>query len=76
MRSQRAVLLIDGMRRQADEASTLEQTLERLPGVAWVRVNLLVEAAYIEYDAAAVTPQQLIESVERQGFVASKCCLR
>jgi copper chaperone CopZ len=76
MGSQRAVLLIDGVRRRVDEASALERTLERLPGVARARINLLVEAAYIEFDADDVTPQQLIESVARQGFVASRCCLR
>ncbi|MHC1479503.1 heavy metal translocating P-type ATPase [Frateuria aurantia] len=64
--SQEAVFPIEGMTCAACAAS-IEQVLNRLPGVQ-ARVNLAAEQAHLDYDPARVQPRQWLESIQRAGF--------
>ncbi|MBI4754975.1 MAG: cadmium-translocating P-type ATPase [Betaproteobacteria bacterium] len=48
-------------------AARIERTLNRLPGVA-AAVNFAAERAHIEFDAGAVAPPQLVETIRKTGF--------
>ena len=66
---ERLRLPIDGMT-CASCASRIEKRLNKLDGVE-ASVNYATEVASVEYDAAAVGPEQLIEAVERAGYRAA-----
>jgi Cu+-exporting ATPase len=48
-------------------AARIEKQLNKLPGVA-AAVNFASERAHVEFDAGAVSPPQLVETIERAGF--------
>jgi Cu+-exporting ATPase len=48
-------------------AARIEKNLNRLPGVK-AAVNFASESARVDYDAAALGAEQLIESIEQAGF--------
>ncbi|MCL4679919.1 MAG: heavy metal translocating P-type ATPase [Rhodocyclaceae bacterium] len=48
-------------------AARIEKQLNKLPGVS-AAVNFASERARVEFDAAAVSPPQLVETIERAGF--------
>jgi P-type Cu+ transporter len=50
-------------------ASRIEKKLNRLDGVA-ATVNYATEKATVDYDAAAVAPDQLLQAVESAGYTA------
>ncbi len=52
----------------AGGATVLERRLARLPGVREVAVNPATEAAYIRYDARAMTPERLRGAIEQEGY--------
>jgi Cu+-exporting ATPase len=50
-------------------AARVERKLNKLDGVA-ARVNYATERATVEYDAAAIAPEQLADAVEEAGYAA------
>ncbi|MDZ7778845.1 MAG: heavy metal translocating P-type ATPase [Gemmatimonadota bacterium] len=63
------VLPITGMT-CANCAATVERTLRRTDGVAEASVSYASERATVRYDPGAVTPDDLVEAVERAGYGA------
>ena len=51
-------------------AARIEKKLNRLDGVA-ARVNFATETATVQYDPAAVTPEDLVNTVEATGYTAA-----
>src|SRR5690606_21047110 len=51
-------------------ANRIERKLNRLDGVA-ASVNYATEVAAVEYDPAAVAPEQLVRTVEAAGYEAT-----
>ncbi|KAK9904210.1 hypothetical protein WJX75_006837 [Coccomyxa subellipsoidea] len=51
-------------------SSAVETALDAVPGVSNAVVSLIQQQARIEYDTAAVTPEELLEAVEALGFEA------
>ena len=47
---------------------TIECALAKLPGVRRAYVNPLTEMAYVEFDPARTTPEDLRTAIERVGF--------
>ena len=47
---------------------TIERALTRLPGVRRAYVNPLTEMAYVEFDPARTTPEDLRKTIEQIGF--------
>jgi Cu+-exporting ATPase len=45
--------------------------LSKLDGVKHARVDLAEKSAAVEYDPARVTPQQMVDAVNRLGYKAS-----
>ena len=66
---ERLQLPIEGMT-CASCANRIEKRLNEIDGVE-ASVNYATEAASVEYDAAAVDPDQLIEAVESAGYHAT-----
>jgi Cu+-exporting ATPase len=48
-------------------AARIEKQLNKLPGVS-ATVNFASERAHVAFDAGAVSPPQLVETIERAGF--------
>ncbi len=65
------IYLIEGMHCAAC-SSSLERVTRKLPGVVRSSVNLITNKLSIEYDEQKVTPEQIMEKVEKTGFHASK----
>ncbi len=63
-------LAIEGMTCQAC-ASRIEKVLNKKPAIYEVSVNFAGETANIEYHSEEVTPEQIVEWVNKTGFVAS-----
>lgn len=57
-------------------ALTVERVLAKLPGVSRVYVNPATEMAYVEYDPARLSWEQLAAAVERAGFRAGEPAVR
>jgi Cu+-exporting ATPase len=51
-------------------ANRVERTLNKLDGVT-ATVNYATERAAVDFDAAAVAPEQLVEAVEAAGYAAA-----
>lgn len=49
----------------------VRSALEKLDGVRRVRVSIEEKQAVVDYQVAKVTPQQMIEAVNRLGYRAS-----
>jgi Cu+-exporting ATPase len=60
------VLPIEGMTCAAC-AARIERQLNKLPGVS-AAVNFASERARVEFDAGAVSPSQLVDTIEKAGF--------
>ena len=69
MTSERVELPITGMT-CASCANRIERRLNKLEGVS-AAVNYATEKATVEYDAAAVAPEQLVAAVEAAGYSAA-----
>jgi Cu+-exporting ATPase len=67
--TQHLELPIEGMT-CASCAIRVEKKLNKLEGVA-ASVNFATETASVDFDAAAVTPEALLETVERAGYRAT-----
>jgi Cu+-exporting ATPase len=52
----------------ANCVATVERNLKRLEGVRSASVNLATERASVEFDGRAVTPEMLVQRVERAGY--------
>ncbi|HVW89421.1 MAG TPA: cation-translocating P-type ATPase, partial [Gaiellaceae bacterium] len=66
---ERTTLALEGMT-CASCAARIERTLNRLDGVE-ATVNYATETATVDYDAARVLPERLVEAVEGIGYRAS-----
>jgi len=64
------VYLIEGMHCAACSAA-VERVTRKLPGIARSDVNLTTNKMTVEYDEGTVTPEQIMEKVEKAGFHAS-----
>jgi Cu+-exporting ATPase len=62
-------LTITGMHCAACQAH-VQKAIQQVSGVADATVNLLTGEADVDYDAAAVSPQRLIEAVRATGYTA------
>jgi P-type Cu+ transporter len=51
---------------------TVERALARVAGVTQAYVNPALEMAYVEYDPAAASAQQLVAAVVQSGFSAGE----
>ncbi len=69
MSTERLELPIEGMT-CATCAIRVEKKLNKLDGVA-ASVNYATERATVEFDAAAVAPEQLVAAVEAAGYRAA-----
>jgi P-type Cu+ transporter len=76
MSTAHVTLEIFGLACAGDGAPTIERALRSLRGVVHAYVNLATETAYVEYDAAMVSPDDLVAVVERVGFRAGAPILR
>ncbi|MBE0440700.1 MAG: heavy metal translocating P-type ATPase [Psychrobacter sp.] len=63
-------LAIDGMTCQAC-ASRIEKVLNKKPAVYEVSVNFAGETANVDFDSTQATPEQVMEWVNKTGFVAN-----
>jgi Cu+-exporting ATPase len=64
------VLSIQGMTCSACVAS-IEKIIQGLPGVIQIKVSLMQETAYVDYNPSQVTPQSLIDHISNTGFDAT-----
>ena len=67
--SSTVVIPVTGMTCAACQ-SRVQRTLSRTPGVADASVNLMMGNATVAYDAAAVTPDALVETIRATGYGA------
>ena len=51
---------------------TVTKALKEISGVKSVRVSLNENSAFIEYKSSKISPEKLIEAVERVGYKAKK----
>lgn len=65
-----AALKVEGMT-CASCSVAVRKALERLDGVKGAKVSVPEKRALVEYEPAAVTPQQLVDAVNRLGYRAS-----
>jgi copper chaperone CopZ len=63
-------LTVEGMT-CASCAVAVRTALKNLDGVRDARVSVEEKRAVVDYDAAKVTPQQMVEAVNRLGYQAS-----
>jgi len=66
-RSEKATLNIKGMH-CASCAVAIEDSLQKVTGVSTAAVNFATEKAYVEYNPAEATPQDLEQAVEKAGY--------
>ena len=64
---EKTTLNIKGMH-CASCAATVEGSLKRVAGVSKAAVNFATEKAYIEYNPAEATPQELEHTIEKAGY--------
>ena len=64
------VFKVEGMT-CASCSAAVERMTKKLPGVSASQVNLLTGTLNISYDEAQVTPDQIMQKVEKAGFSAS-----
>jgi Cu+-exporting ATPase len=50
--------------------SYVQRTLEKQPGVEKASVNLMMHNATVQYDAAATSPERLVEAIRETGYGA------
>jgi Cu+-exporting ATPase len=67
--AERIVIPVSGMTCAACQAR-VQRTLNKTPGVVDAAVNLMMGNATVAYDAAAVTPDTLVETIRRTGYGA------
>lgn len=48
----------------------VERALAGLPGIKSAEVSFYESRAWVTYDPAKVTPEQMVEAINRAGFVA------
>lgn len=72
----RLTMAIYGLTCGGGGALTIERALARLAGVMRVYVNPATEIAYVEYDPARVSWEQLAAAVEATGFRAGEPSFR
>lgn len=70
--SERVTIPISGFACGGGGALTAERALARLPGVIRVYVNPATEMAYVEFDPALATPDQLVGAIDGVGFRAGQ----
>ena len=51
-------------------SSRVQRTLSRTPGVSEASVNLMLKNAVVEFDPAAISPEQLVEKIRETGYGA------
>ena len=51
-------------------SSRVQRALQKRPGVAEANVNLMMKMATVRFDPAAVTPDQLVQTIEASGYGA------
>ena len=66
----RITLAIDGLGSGGGGALTIERALARTSGVVRAYVSPDAEMAFVEYDPAQASLEQLVVAVERAGFRA------
>ena len=76
MKSDRITLPIYNLGCGGGGALAIERALMKSPGVMQVYVNPLTEMAYIVYDPAAATSEQLAAVIERIGYGAPRPTIR
>lgn len=64
-----AELSIEGMHCAACSAA-IERSVSKLPGVKRIQVNLVLNSAYVEYDAKTIKLAEIIQRIEKSGFKA------
>ncbi|MBY0490397.1 MAG: heavy metal translocating P-type ATPase [Gemmatimonadaceae bacterium] len=52
-------------------SSRVQRVLQKQPGVTEASVNLMMKSATVQYDPAAVSPDALVQVIERAGYGAS-----
>jgi copper chaperone CopZ len=63
-------LHVEGMTCPSCKAA-VRTAITRLPGVKDAKVDVVKKSATVEYDASKVTPQQVVDAVNRLGYAAS-----
>ncbi|MEO7985085.1 MAG: heavy metal translocating P-type ATPase [Gemmatimonadales bacterium] len=67
--SERCDIPVSGMT-CAGCSGTVQRTLETMPGVSGVNVNLMTGTATVSYDPAATSPAQLVDAIRSTGYGA------
>ena len=75
-RQQRVTLPIYGLGCGGGGVLTIERALARTPGVVRAYVNPATEMAYVEYDPAVCTLEELCAVVRSRGFRAGEPSIR
>lgn len=65
--AEKAEFAISGMTCAAC-ANRVEKRLNKLPGVKNAAVNFAIETAAVDYHTGAVSPEEMIEAVEKLGY--------
>lgn len=66
----RLILTFDNLSSDPDGSRSVEQHLLGQPGVTRDFVSAVIEAAYVEYDATAISRAEIVEIVRAAGFSA------
>jgi Cu+-exporting ATPase len=51
-------------------SSRIQRTLSKTPGVSEANVNLMLKNAVVQFDPAAISPEQLVEKIRETGYGA------
>ncbi len=70
MPGRRLTIVVCGLGRHVEDATAVERSLARQPGVLHATVNPSTEVAYVVYDPAACDAAALVAAIRRAGFCA------
>jgi hypothetical protein len=67
---------VHGLSQNRDAATALETALRRLAGVVTVYVSPLTSFAYVDYFAAQVTEDQIVDAIRSDGYTVGDVARR
>jgi cation transport ATPase len=70
MPGKRLTIVVHGFTRRVEDATAVERSLARQPGVLHATVNPATEVAYVAYDPAVCDAGALVAAIRRAGFRA------
>jgi hypothetical protein len=61
-------IVVHGLGRHGDDATTVERSLAGQPGVLYAAVNPSTEVAYVVFDSTVCDLKALVTTIRRAGF--------